>query len=206
MASTDVLLHPVRLRIVQSLFDSEPLTTAQLRDRLGDIPPATMYRHVAVLVEAGVLEVVAERRVRGTVERRYRVSGGRVEVDGAARAAMTREDHRRAFTAFAASLTADFDRYLAHEDADPVRDGVAYRQAAAWLTDEEAAELVAQIGALVLARAGRGPGGGRRRRMISHLAVPDAYRETGRAPAEQPPAAPPGGTTAGADRAPTEGK
>ncbi|MEK8107241.1 hypothetical protein NKG94_22585 [Micromonospora sp. M12] len=32
-----------------------------------------MYRHIAVLAEAGVLEVVDERRVRGTVERSYRV-------------------------------------------------------------------------------------------------------------------------------------
>lgn len=179
MATTDALLHPVRLRIVQSLFDSDPLTTAQLRDRLSDIPPATMYRHIAVLVEADVLEVVEERRVRGAVERSYRVSRGRVEVDGAARAEMTREDHRRAFTAFAASLTADFDRYLAHEDADPLRDGVAYRQAAAWLTDEELADLVARIGDLVNAEAGRGPGGGRRRRVLSYLAVPDSYRGNG---------------------------
>ncbi|MEU0492285.1 helix-turn-helix domain-containing protein [Nocardiopsis changdeensis] len=179
MATADVLLHPVRLRVVQSLFDSDPLTTAQLRDRLPDIPPATLYRHIAVLVEAGVLEVVEERRVRGAVERGYRLSRGRVEVDPEARAAMTADDHRRAFTAFAASLMADFDRYLDHEDADPVRDGVAYRQAAAWLTDEELADLVARIGELVLAAAGRGPGGGRRRRVLSYLAVPDSHRGHG---------------------------
>ena len=54
MATADVLLHPVRMRILQALFDADPLTTAQLRERLPDIAPATMYRQIAVLAEAGI--------------------------------------------------------------------------------------------------------------------------------------------------------
>lgn len=54
-----------------------------------------------------------EKRVRGTVERSYRVRKEEAVVDPAARAAMTRDDHRRAFTTFAASLMGDFDRYSA---------------------------------------------------------------------------------------------
>src|SRR5881398_3703699 len=106
MATSDLLLHPVRMRILQTLFDADPMTTAQLRDRLPDIAPATMYRHIAVLADAGVLAVVDEQAV----------------VDPAARSAMTREDHQRAFTTFAASLMTDFARYLASEDADPIAD------------------------------------------------------------------------------------
>ncbi|MGW0578050.1 helix-turn-helix domain-containing protein [Streptomyces sp. NPDC002920] len=173
MATADVLLHPVRMRILQSLFDADPLTTAQLRERLPDIAPATMYRHIAVLTEAGVLEVVDEKRVRGTVERSYRVCKEEAVVDPAARAAMTREDHLRAYTTFAASLMADFDRYLAYEDADPNADGVVYRQAAVWLTDEELTALVEEIETSVLARVGHARDSGRVRRVISLVVVPD---------------------------------
>lgn len=81
MATADLLLHPVRMRILQALFDADPLTTAQLRDRLPDIPAATMYRHIAVLADAGVLEVVDEKRVRGTVERSYRVRKEQAVID-----------------------------------------------------------------------------------------------------------------------------
>ena len=176
MASADLLLHPVRMRILQTLFDADPLTTAQLRERLPDIPPATMYRHIAVLAEAGVLEVVDEKRVRGTVERSYRVRKEEAVVDPSARAAMTREDHLRAFTTFAASLMGDFDRYLAHEDADPTSDGVVYRQAAVWLTEEEFAALVEEIESAVLARVGNARDGGRIRRVISLVVVPDKPR------------------------------
>ena len=61
------------MRILQALYDADPQTTAQLRERLPDIAPATMYRHIATLADAGVLEVDSEKRVRGTVERSYRV-------------------------------------------------------------------------------------------------------------------------------------
>jgi len=170
MASLDLLLHPVRLRILQAMLDGHPSTTAQLRDRLPDIAPATMYRHVAALAAAGVLEVVDERQVRGTVERTYRVCWDRAEIDG--RAAMTPDDHRRAFTAFTGGLLADFDRYLTREPADPARDGVTYRQAALWLTDEEMAELTDELRTTITARRANHQEPGRTRRMISVVAMP----------------------------------
>jgi DNA-binding transcriptional ArsR family regulator len=173
MASAELLLHPVRMRILQALFDEDPMTTAQLRDRLPDIAPATLYRQIAVLADADVLEVVSEKRVRGTVERSYRVRPDNAVVDPAAREAMTRADHQRAFTTFAASLMADFDRYLAREDANPVKDGVVYRQAAVWLTDDEFAAMVDEIESAVVSRVGYAPQGGRTRRIVSLVVVPD---------------------------------
>jgi DNA-binding transcriptional ArsR family regulator len=177
MATADLLLHPVRMRILQALFDADPLTTSQLRDRLPDIAPATMYRHIAVLADGGVLEVVEEKRVRGTVERSYRVREEHGAVDPAARAAMTREDHLRAFTTFAASLMADFDRYLARKDANPTLDGVVYRQAAVWLTEEEFAAMVEEIESAVVARMGNARDDGRIRHVISLVVVPDKPRK-----------------------------
>ncbi|USX53159.1 helix-turn-helix domain-containing protein [Lentzea sp. HUAS12] len=172
MADLDLLLHPVRLRIVQALLDGHPSTTTQLRERLPEIAPATMYRHVAVLADAGVLEVLQEKRVRGIMERTYRLRWDRAQLDESGRAAMTPDDHRRAFTAFTGSLLAEFGQYLARDPADPVADGVTYQQAAVWLTDEEHAELLAELRAAVTARTGRSPGEGRTRRMVSLVAMP----------------------------------
>lgn len=173
MATADLLLHPVRLRILQALSGTSPLTTSQLHGRLPDVSPATLYRHVSALADAGVLEVAGEKRVRGAVERSYRLCEEKAVIDPAARATMTREEHRRAFTAFSAALLADFDRYLAHDKADPAKDGVVYRQAAVWLTEEETITLVAQITELVTALAANTPGGGRARRYVSLVVTPD---------------------------------
>ncbi|GLW09900.1 hypothetical protein Misp01_50290 [Microtetraspora sp. NBRC 13810] len=173
MATADLLLHPVRMRILQALFDADPLTTNQLRDRLPDIAPATMYRHIALLADAGVLEVVGETRVRGIVVRSYRVRGEQAVIDPAARAAMTREDHQRAFTTFVVSLLADFERYLGREGADPLSDGVVYRQAAVCLTDDEFMEMIGEIERAVVTRTGDDEANGRTRRVVSLVALPD---------------------------------
>ncbi len=85
---------------------------------------------------------------------------------------MTPDDHRRAFPAFTGSLLADFDQYLAGESADPTADGVTYQQVALWLTNEELAELLAELRTAVTARAGRDPGPDRTRRLVSLVVIP----------------------------------
>lgn len=170
--SADLLLHPVRLRVVQAFLGDRALTTSQLSAELSDIPSASLYRHVARLVEADVLQVVAERRVRGAVERTYvlRIAAARVQLDEIAK--MTVEDHRQMFMAFTAGVLAAYDRYLARGDVDLVRDGVAYAMDAMWLDDAEYAEMMREIYTALLPRRANAPGKGRKRRMIASVLMP----------------------------------
>jgi hypothetical protein len=170
--SADLLLHPVRLRVVQAFLGDRALTTSQLSAELSDIPPASLYRHVARLVEADVLQVVAQRRVRGAVERTYvlRVAAARVQLDEIAK--MTVEDHRQMFMAFAAGVLAAYDRYLSRGDVDLVRDGVAYAMDALWLDDTEYAEMMREIYTALLPRRANAPRKGRKRRMIASVLMP----------------------------------
>jgi hypothetical protein len=136
------------------------------------VPPASLYRHVARLVGADVLQVVAERRVRGAVERTYvlRLAAARVGLDQIAK--MTPEDHRQMFLAFAAGLVADFDRYLARGDIDLVRDGVAFGIEAMWVDDAEFTEMMREIYAVMQPRRANGQRAGRTRRMIASVLMP----------------------------------
>ena len=172
MTSADLLLHPVRLRIVQAFLGDRALTTSQLRDELPEVPPASLYRHVALLVDAGVLSVVAERRVRGAVERTYvlRVAAASVNLDEVDR--MSREDHRQAFMAFVAGLLGDFDRYLSRDEIDLLRDGVGFRMAGVWLDDAELTELLRELGRVVQPRLANGPRPGRTRRILGSVLLP----------------------------------
>ncbi|MGY1711417.1 helix-turn-helix domain-containing protein [Geodermatophilus sp. SYSU D00758] len=179
MATADLLLHPVRLRVVQAFLGDRELTTGDLRGELADVPPATLYRHVGVLAEAGVLEVVAERRVRGAAERTYRLVTEAASLGPEEAAGMSAEEHRRAFATFVAGLLADFDRYVAgagNGRLDLAADGVGYRQVGLWLDDAEFTELVADLRAVLAARLDRAPegaaGGGRRRRLVTQLFLP----------------------------------
>jgi len=86
MDAVELLLHPVRLRIVHALSGGRALTTTELGARLPEVSKVTVYRQVALLAENGFLEVAGEQRVRGAVERRYRLRQDRPVVDAAAAA------------------------------------------------------------------------------------------------------------------------
>ena len=172
MTSADLLLHPVRLRIVQAFLGDRALTTSDLRGELADVPPASLYRHVARLVAAGVLSVSGERRVRGAVERTYvlRVAAASINIDEVER--MSRDDHRQAFIAFVAALLGDVDRYLEREDFDPVGDGAGYRLAGFWLDDAEFGEFVRDLARVIQPRLANAPTPGRRRRILGTVLLP----------------------------------
>ena len=140
MKSADLLLHPVRLRIIGAFLGDRKLTTADLRAELRDVPPTSLYRHIGHLIDAGVLDVVSERRVRGTIERTY-VLPAAPSVSADDLASWTPDDHRRAFYGYIAALLTDFDRYLDQEHIDLGRDGALYRMAGLWMTGEELNDL-----------------------------------------------------------------
>jgi len=172
MASADLLLHPVRLRIVKAFLGDRALTTRQLAAELPDVPAASVYRHVGRLAEAGVLHVVAERRVRGITERTYMLRLFAAQIQPAEVAAMSSQEHGTAFLAYVAGLLGDFDRYLAAEPENPGRDGAGYRVAAMWLTDAELADYRRDLASIAAPRLANGPGEGRRRRMQYTVMLP----------------------------------
>ncbi len=172
MTSAELLLHPVRLRIVQSFLGDRAHTTTELRAELPDVPPASLYRHVARLVDRGVLTVVAERRVRGALERTYilRAAAARISADEVAK--MSVEEHRQAFLAFVAGLIGDAERYLARPDVDPLRDGASYNLAGLWLDDVELIEFARELYTVVQPRLANGPRPGRTRRILATVLLP----------------------------------
>jgi DNA-binding transcriptional ArsR family regulator len=172
VATADLLLHPVRLRVVQCLLGGRELTTTDLRAELPDVAPATLYRQVATLLEGGVLEVADEHRVRGATERSYRLREAAHSVGADEAATMSAEEHRRAFTTFVAKLLADFDGYLDREQVDLARDMVGYRQAPLYLSDEEMEELLRDLVAAIVPRLQLGPAPGRTRRLVSTIVMP----------------------------------
>lgn len=176
LTPVDVLLHPVRLRITQTFLGGRDLTTSDLRAELPEVSTATLYRQVAALVDGGVLEVVDEQRVRGAVERTYRLRAGAASVDAESARAMSADDHRRGFLTFVAGLLADFDRYLDTDDVDLARDGVGYRQNALHLSDDELTEMLDELRAVLLPRLEQGPGEGRVRRLFSTVLMPAPER------------------------------
>jgi DNA-binding transcriptional ArsR family regulator len=168
----DLLLHPVRQRIVHAMSGGRLRTTSELGENLPDVPKTTLYRHVGLLAEAGVLEVAEERRVHGAVERLYRLRGDRAVVDADAAASMSLGDHRRGFAAATAALLAEFNAYLDRNGADPTADLVGYRQGILWLSRDELAEMIGALREVLASRMDNKPAPGRSPYLMSAIFFP----------------------------------
>jgi DNA-binding transcriptional ArsR family regulator len=182
----ELALHPVRIRIMRAVAGAR-LTTHDLVALLPDIPHATLYRHLATLVKAGLIEVVDQRRVRGAVERVYALPAQGATLDAEALATATPEDHARYFTAFVSSLLSEFSRYLARERIDFGADGAGYQQIVLHLTDAELGQFAADLNRVIGPLLSHEPGDGRVPRLLATVLLP----------AEQP--MPPKPTNEGSD-------
>ena len=170
-SKSDVILHPQRMRLIRALAPGV-LTTRQLAVLVPDIPQASLYRHLSTLLEAGVVEVAAERSVRGIIERSYSLVAGAAVLTGEDLAQATRDDQFRYFSIFATGLIADFGRYLERESIDLEADGVGYREIVLHLTDDEFTQLVTSLSSLLLPLVMNGAGGGRTPRLLATVLLP----------------------------------
>lgn len=172
MSTADLLLHPVRLRIVKAFLGDRALTTGQLAADLGDVPPGSLYRHVSLLVKAGVLQVVAERRVRAVTERTYTLRTAAARLDPGELASMQPEELRQVFMAYVAGLLADFERYISSGNPKPLQDGASMQLAALWLTDAEFIAFLRDLSAIAQPRLANAPAPDRRRRLMYAVFMP----------------------------------
>ena len=64
------LAHPLRVRIIETLASSDPMTTKQVAELLGE-KPTRLYHHVGLLEKAGLIQLTHTRKNRGTTEKYY---------------------------------------------------------------------------------------------------------------------------------------
>lgn len=148
------------------------MTPLELKAELGDVAQASLYRQIARLEQGGLIEIVGERRIRGSLERTYQVVEASValgsdEIEGA-----SRTDHLRYFSTFVASLLNDYGAYLDRGEPDLEADRVSYRQAALWLSDEEFDEMIEELREILRPRLAIGQAPDRRRRLMTTILMP----------------------------------
>src|SRR5579872_5512937 len=186
MNTIELLLHPVRLRIVHALSGGRAFTATQLLARMSDVSKATMYRQVALLSDGGLLEVDGEQKVRGIVERRYRLYRSRVAIDAETAAAASLEDYRRAFAVAMAALLGEFNAYLDRGHADPIADAVGFQQLSLWLSPEERAELIRGLRSAIVPLLKNELALGRRQHLLSPILFPIEAPSPEAPPAQAP--------------------
>lgn len=173
---TDLLLHPIRLRLVSELAGRQ-MTPRQLALALPDIPQATLYRHLNRLLEGGLLEVVAEQVVNGATERTYGVVGEDA-VEGEAEETHSAEAQVRRFSTFVGMLIEAFSRQ-AHAAGDSAEEKLpgGYEATTVYLSDEEADQLWTQVSGLLAQAAQQQSSPDQKRYTVASVLIPTPMAE-----------------------------
>jgi len=169
-----LILHPVRIQIITAM-STQRMTARELSEVMPDIPQTTLYRHLNALLEGGIIKVVEENPVRGTVERVYALVAPPSLTPEDLRG-MNKQDYERVATMALSSFMSDIRRYLEHKPdgahIDFLADGMDFNKVQLNLTDEEFHAMNRQIFTIMVAAAENQPSPERKRRIFSYLFIP----------------------------------
>ena len=172
-SSFEILLNPVRMGIIQNLIGDRRLSTQQLSELLPDVPQATLYRHLKILLKAGYISVVGENPVRGTLEKIYSMNTESMKEVNKEAVALTKEEHKRYFFTYMVGLMAELESYLEKDGIDIIKDGLSYSQGKYYMTDEEFSVFVTDLSAAFGKVVGNMPSPDRKARTMGFVMLPD---------------------------------
>lgn len=135
-------MNSTRQRIIQVIMINKEATSAEIGEELQDIPRASLYRHIKVLLDAGIITVVKEQVKRGSVEKTYAIAPQMPYGD-------TNEEYNSLIQSALMGLQGEFHRYFGGENPDPQRDLLTVGSASLMMSDEEMMEFIKAYGDLI---------------------------------------------------------
>ena len=167
------LMNPIRLKIVHELSLKGRATTKEILEICGDIPPATLYRHLNSLLKNGIVEVVSENKIRGIFEKVYAIKLNPADYINKNPAELTKDELSELFSQFVVSLLTDFHRYLCdNEKVNPVEDKIGFRSYSLFLSDDELMEMMSEIRGIIMKKSENKASADRKLRKLSTVTTP----------------------------------
>lgn len=167
----EVMFHPICMRILIE-SDQREVTAGQIQAALPDVSAASLYRHLRRLVAEGVLEVVGERPVRGTVEKTY--SATPLAKDLRTESGLPGpEFFFDVFVRFLGVLQQQFHLYMRQKAFAPKEDGLRFGINSVYLTPAERQCLVEEMEGLIKKAVANEPNEERQAYLISRVFIPN---------------------------------
>jgi len=138
----DIMLNPIRMRIIQAAVASHNITATNICKKMADIPRTTVYRHIKILIENNILSIVSEKKIRGSMERTLAFNSQEIASHNSIEQAT-----QNAF-AFLMNRYTRFERFFKSEKADPAKERIFLNNTIFMATDEEFDNLLIELQAL----------------------------------------------------------
>jgi len=173
-SKADLFLHPVRLRIITAI-STHRMTVKDITQAVSGVPLTTLYRNINALLEGGIIQVVEENQIRGTVERVYALttipSLTEEDLHG-----ITKAGCEQAFTTYLSTLMSDARRYLDSKADDEeihlIQDGVVVSKIELYLSQEENRVINKRIQKIIMEAGQNKPEHARKRYVFSYVVIP----------------------------------
>lgn len=175
MRKSDLIIHPVRFRILRAM-GQDLITTQEIADRLPDVPKSSIYRHLKLLLEGDMVIVADTRLVNGIQEKMYELAQ-RPYLSADDMADLRAEEHVQYFTTYVMSLLQDFSAYVTDAEdkggqVDMLADRTGYTEVEFYATLAELDQLQVDLKAAILKLVNNPAGNGRQKRKLSVVTHP----------------------------------
>ncbi|MEN6460887.1 MAG: helix-turn-helix domain-containing protein [Syntrophomonas sp.] len=135
----EVMLNPVRIRIIQELANRGNTTATELCEKISDVPRTTMYRHINILLDNNILSVVSEKKIRGSLERTLALNIEELSKQN------TLENASQNALGFLMNRYAKFHNYFNGENPEPAEDKIFLSNTILMMDDNEFDQFLLEL-------------------------------------------------------------
>lgn len=141
----DCMTSPVKSRLLIEINARKKATAKELAVAFEDIPQATLYRNLKQMAEAGILKVVGETPIRGTVEKTYGIA---VDLDADLKKLIegnSGQAYLQAYVQYALGFAKLFSEYAASPNINIEADLSGFSLVHTYLSDDELTEVAQKL-------------------------------------------------------------
>lgn len=166
------ITNPVQCKLLLEIYSQEQTTAKHLSDVLSDIPQATLYRNLKKMLNDGILKVVEETQVRGTVEKTYALAFDLNSDFETILAENSGTLYMQVFMQYLLGFAKQFREYCKSPNINIKNDMSGFSLSHIYLSDEELTELMKNISSVIHATDKNEPKAGRKLRTLGLIVSP----------------------------------
>lgn len=174
----DCFANPVKCKLLLEIYSSGRATAKQLSEKYSDIPQATLYRYLKRMAGDGILKIVEENQIRGTIEKTYALAAEIGEVEESMLDENSGEAFMHLFMNYVLGFVKQFQEYCKRPDIHILEDRPSFTLAPVYTTDEELESAMQSYAEILGKLHSNGSAPGRKLRTIGLIVTPpENYKE-----------------------------
>lgn len=168
----DCITNPVKCKLLLEIYSKGETTAKHLADTYNDIPQATLYRNLKKMLSDGILKVVEETQIRGTVEKTYALAFDLNQNFEKVLEQNSGPLYMQIFMQYIMGFAKQFQQYCQSPNINIKEDMTGFSLSHLYLSDAELTKLVQSISDIIRVAKNNEPKPGRKLRTIGIIISP----------------------------------